>query len=109
MPVHPLRLPDDVEPGDWAGERAIDRQGHLIPVFPKSERFVLIAVANHGGPPGQGDTKALWVTTPQEMDAFLSIHVLGRVKKQVLWFTMAKHHVTDDMIECTLTYREPIS
>ena len=108
MPVHPLLLPADVEPGEWAVELAIDKTGHSIPTFPKSDRFILVAVARlDNAPQGQGETRAVLVTTEKEMDLFLSTHILCKHPKPVLWFTMAKHHVTEDMIECTLGFKVP--
>jgi hypothetical protein len=103
MAVHLLRLP--TEPADWAYSIAQgafpDTKARIIPEWPEGTRFALIAVVRNPGPPGEAHTRALWVTTPEETDSLLSNHAY-----RILWFTVARYHITDDMIEKTLTGQE---
>lgn len=98
MAVYVLRLLN--EPAAWASSVAIG-EAHIIPEWPKSTRFALIAVVRNPGPPGKAHTRAFWVTTPEEMDSLLSHHAC-----RILWFTVARHQITDDMIENTITQKE---
>jgi hypothetical protein len=99
MAVQLLRLPS--EPGEWAVNAAVDRKAHLIPDWPASARYALIAVARGPGPPGLGHTRAMWVTTEEEMDKLLTRHVY-----KLLWFTVARYQITEDLIEKTLPDQE---
>jgi hypothetical protein len=104
MAVHLLRLPDryaGAEPAAWASDVAIGHKARVIPVWPVSTRCAMIAVVCNPGPPGRRHTRALWVTTPEEMDQLLTHH-----KYRILWFVVSKQEVTDDMIERTLTGQE---
>jgi hypothetical protein len=98
MAVHLLQLA--TEPAEWASKVAIG-EAHIVPEWPESTRFILIAVARRPGPPGQAHTRALWVTTEEEMDRLLTRHAC-----RILWFTAARYQVTDAMIERTLTGQE---
>jgi hypothetical protein len=98
MAVHLLQL--SVEPADWARSVMIGKV-HRAPEWPESERFALIAVIRNPGPRNEAHTRALWVTTPGEMD-----HLLTNHEYKILWFTVARHRLKDEMIERTLTAKE---
>jgi hypothetical protein len=101
MAVHLLRLP--AEPDNWEVTVATG-QAHIVPDWPESTRFALLAAVRPLGPPGQTRTRTFWVTTKEEMDRLLTNH-----RHNILWFTVAKHHITEDMIERTLTDKEAAS
>jgi hypothetical protein len=102
MAVYLLRLA--TEPADWAIKLAYDLKSHIAPTWPESARYALVAVVRNPGPRDKAHTRALWVTTPEEMDRLLSNHTY-----KIQWFTVAKHKITDDMIERTLTEQEHLS
>jgi hypothetical protein len=99
MAVHLLRLPN--EPAEWAVKLAYDLKSHIAPEWPESARYALIAVVRNPGPRDKAHTRALWVTTKEEMDRLLTRHAFT-----LQWFTVARHKITDDMIERTLTEQE---
>ena len=107
MAVQLLRLPN--EPADWANGVAVatggtaDAKACMLPDWPASKRFALVAVIRGDGPPGGAHTRAVLVTTAEDMDRLLTNHTC-----HILWFTVARHHVTDDMIERTLGEKESI-
>jgi hypothetical protein len=101
MAVHLLRTQG--EPAEWASSVALG-EARIIPDWPASTRFALVVVVRNPGPPGKAHTRALWVTTMEEMDRLLTSH-----RYRLLWFTVAKHQVTDDMIERTLSEQEHLS
>jgi len=101
MAVHLLRL--SVEPAEWASAAAIGPV-RIAPRWPASDRFALVAVIRGPGPRDRAHTRAFWVTTPDEMDRLLTNHT-----SRILWFTMARHRITDEMIERTLPDQEPIT
>jgi hypothetical protein len=74
---------------------------HILPEWPAGTRFGLVAVVRNRGLADRAHTRAFWVTTPEEMDALLTRHSC-----RILWFTVARHQVTDDLIEQTLTDKE---
>ena len=99
MAVHLLRLPT-TEPAKWL-EKELFGTYHIAPQWPASDRFVLIAVVRGPGPRDHGHTRAFWVGTAEEMDALLTNHTC-----KILWFTVARHKIKDDMIEQTLPDKE---
>ena len=101
MAVHLLRLP--TEPAAWASCVAIG-EAHLIPEWPKSDRFALVMVIRSEGPPNEADTRAVWITEAHEMGIILNL--INR--HQMLWFTVARYQITPDMIEQTSTAEEPL-
>ena len=100
MGVHLLRLA--TEPAEWASSVAIG-QVHIAPAWPESARFAMIAVVRYPGPRDEAHTRAFWVSTPEEMD-----HLLTKHECHILWFTVAKHRITEDMIEQTLSSKEQL-
>ena len=100
MAVHLLQLP--VEPAEWAASVAIG-EAHIVPEWPQSTRFALVAVLRGPGPHGRGHTRALWVTSSEEMDRLLTNH-----SYRILWFLVAKTHIKDTMIERTLSEKESL-
>jgi hypothetical protein len=101
MAVHLLRN-QAAEPADWASRLAIG-EARIIPEWPASGRFALVAVVRNPGPDGEAHTRAMLVTTAEEMDRLLTNHTC-----RILWFTVAKYQITDDMIERTLNPEEKI-
>lgn len=97
--MHLLRIAN--EPAEWAVKLATDLKSHIAPEWPESARYALIAVVRNPGPRDKAHTRALWVTTKEEMDRLLSNH-----EYKIQWFTVAKHKITDDMVEKTLTEKE---
>jgi hypothetical protein len=101
MAVHLLQLP--TEPAEWASRHAIGKV-HIAPQWPESTRFALIAVVRNPGARDRAQTRALWVTTAEEMDRLLTNH-----KCRILWFTVARHQIASDMIERTLSGEERVT
>jgi hypothetical protein len=102
MAVHLLR-PQTVEPAEWASRVALG-EAHIIPTWPESDRFALVGVIRNPGPEGQAHTRAVWVTTREEMDRLITGH-----SSRILWFTVAKYEIPKDMIERTLNPKERLT
>jgi hypothetical protein len=96
-------LQPGTEPAAWASSVAIG-EAHIIPKWPESGRFSLIAVVRGPGPAGKAQTRCLCVTTKEEMDRILSKHTC-----RILWFTVASYQIENDMIDRTLTEEEYLS
>jgi hypothetical protein len=102
MAVHLLRTPTDLEPARWLSTVASGKP-HIAPEWPESTRFTLIGVIRGAGPRGEAHTRAVWVTTKEEMDRLLTRHPC-----HILWFTVPRRDINDTMIERTLGEKEPL-
>ena len=76
----------------------------IIPEFPKSNRFTLIALVRGPGPKGKAHTHCFCVANPDEMD-----HIMNNHRGRILWFTVACHLITNEMIGKLLTEQEYLS